>query len=148
MTHTDSRPSCCAGLSSLPRRAADWLDSRGRYAWIAALLISFVLCWPLGILLAIYITMTNRWSNDMFKFNCCAKSGFSHRNRHMEPSGNSAFDAYRDETLRRLEEEHDAFNAFLKRLRDAKDQKEFDAFMTERAREPRTEVEPRELPQS
>jgi len=49
-------------------------------------------------------------------------------------SGNSAFDAYKTETLRRLEEEQDNFEAFLKRLRDAKDKAEFDQFMDDRAK--------------
>ena len=47
-------------------------------------------------------------------------------------TGNRAFDAYREETLKRLEEEADEFQAFLKRLRDAKDKAEFDQFMAER----------------
>jgi len=56
------------------------------------------------------------------------------RARHMgKSSGNSAFDAYKSETLRRLEEEQDNFEAFLKRLREAKDKAEFDQFMDDRA---------------
>ena len=47
-------------------------------------------------------------------------------------TGNRAFDAYRGETLKRLEEEADEFQAFLKRLRDAKDKAEFDQFMADR----------------
>jgi hypothetical protein len=45
------------------------------------------------------------------------------------PSGNRAFDEYRQDTLRRLEEE---FHEFLRRLRMAKDKAEFDQFMAER----------------
>lgn len=52
-------------------------------------------------------------------------------------SGNTAFDAYKAETLRRLEEEQAAFEGFLNRLREAKDKQEFDAFMDDRARTPR-----------
>ena len=48
------------------------------------------------------------------------------------PSGNRAFDEYRDETLRRLEEEQREFQEFLVRLRMAKDKAEFDQFMAER----------------
>jgi hypothetical protein len=48
--------------------------------------------------------------------------------------GQHAFDAYKADTLRRLEEEQDAFEAFLQRLRDAKDKSEFDQFMDERRR--------------
>ena len=49
-------------------------------------------------------------------------------------SGNSAFDEYREETLRRLEDERDEFRDFLERLRQAKDKAEFDQFMADRAR--------------
>ncbi|HWD60573.1 MAG TPA: DUF2852 domain-containing protein [Stellaceae bacterium] len=48
------------------------------------------------------------------------------------PSGNRAFDEYRTETLRRLEDEQREFLEFLERLRHAKDKAEFDQFMTER----------------
>ena len=48
-------------------------------------------------------------------------------------SGNRAFDDYRAETLRRLEEEQREFREFLERLRFAKDKTEFDQFMAERA---------------
>ena len=48
------------------------------------------------------------------------------------PSGNRAFDEYRMETLRRLEEEQREFRDFLERLRFAKDKTEFDQFMAER----------------
>ncbi len=52
----------------------------------------------------------------------------------MRPSGNSAFDAYKEETLRRLEDEQNSFEDFLQRLRDAKDKAEFDQFMDDRAK--------------
>ena len=51
-------------------------------------------------------------------------------------SGNSAFDEYRAETLRRLEDEQKEFREFLDRLRQAKDKSEFDQFMTDRSRRP------------
>ena len=50
----------------------------------------------------------------------------------MRPSGNRAFDEYREEALRRLEEEANEFRSFLERLRMAKDRAEFDDFMRER----------------
>ncbi len=55
-------------------------------------------------------------------------------------SGNRAFDEYRTETLRRLEEEQREFKAFLDRLRHAKDKAEFDEFMAERSRRPQAPV--------
>ena len=51
-------------------------------------------------------------------------------------SGNHAFDEYRTETLRRLEEEQREFRDFLDRLRFAKDKVEFDQFMAERRNRP------------
>jgi hypothetical protein len=51
-------------------------------------------------------------------------------------SGNLAFDEYRVDTLRRLEEEQKDFAAFLERLRFAKDRAEFEQFMTDRRSRP------------
>ena len=51
-------------------------------------------------------------------------------------SGNRAFDEYREETLRRLEDEQREFTEFLDRLRHARDKAEFDQFMAERAQRP------------
>ena len=51
-------------------------------------------------------------------------------------SGNRAFDDYRAETLRRLEDEQREFKDFLQRLRFAKDRAEFDQFMAERRNRP------------
>lgn len=51
-----------------------------------------------------------------------------------QPTGNGAFDDYKAQALRRLEEEQEAFEAFLQRLRSSKDKSEFDSFMDERAR--------------
>jgi len=51
-------------------------------------------------------------------------------------SGNRAFDDYRSETLRRLEDEQREFKDFLERLRFAKDKTEFDSFMAERRNRP------------
>ena len=51
-------------------------------------------------------------------------------------SGNHAFDEYRTETLRRLEDEQRDFFEFLNRLRHAKDKAEFDQFMNDRGRRP------------
>ena len=55
---------------------------------------------------------------------------------HQRSSGNRAFDDYRTETLRRLEDEQREFREFLERLRQAKDKSEFDQFMSERRNRP------------
>ena len=57
-------------------------------------------------------------------------------------SGNRAFDEYRTETLKRLEEEQREFKDFLGRLRFAKDRAEFDQFMAERRSRPQQGPEP------
>lgn len=69
----------------------------------------------------------------MFTGKSCARRGKA-RMMTTRSTGNSAFDAYKADTLRRLEEEQHNFEAFLERLRDAKDKAEFDQFMEERAR--------------
>ena len=51
---------------------------------------------------------------------------------YQRSSGNRAFDEYRTETLRRLEDEQREFRDFLERLRQAKDKAEFDQFMADR----------------
>ena len=106
-----------------------WLDDKGKAAWIAAMILGFIVFWPVGIALLAYMI----WSKRMFKGSC--KSRFSHMSRQtFHSSGNSAFDAYKADTLRRLQDEQDAFEAFLQRLRDAKDKSEFDQFMEDRAK--------------
>ncbi len=62
----------------------------------------------------------------------------SRRHGAAPSSGNHAFDEYRQETLRRLEDEQSEFEGFLERLRHAKDKMEFDQFMDERRRKPET----------
>jgi Protein of unknown function (DUF2852) len=59
--------------------------------------------------------------------------------RDQTSSNNRAFDDYRAETLRRLEEEQREFKEFLERLRFAKDRAELDQFLNERRDRPRLE---------
>ncbi len=115
-------------------RAELWLDERGKGAWIAAMVLGFIFVWPVGLALLFYMI----WSKKMFSRShsrhgksCMHRSG---RQMTMPSSGNSAFDAYKAETLRRLQDEQENFEAFLERLREAKDQSEFDAFMDDRAK--------------
>ncbi|MCG7626209.1 DUF2852 domain-containing protein [Epibacterium sp. MM17-32] len=108
-----------------------WLDSKGKGAWIAAMVLGFIFFWPVGLALLAYMI----WSKRMFKSSCRKRSHHMHRGFHaMKSSGNSAFDAYKADTLARLEQEQSDFEAFLARLRAAKDKAEFDQFMDERAR--------------
>ncbi len=108
-----------------------WLDAKGKGAWIAAMVLGFVFFWPLGLGLLAYMI----WSKRMFSKSCSHRSSHMQRGfRAMKSSGNSAFDAYKADTLARLEQEQTDFEAFLARLRAAKDKAEFDQFMDDRAR--------------
>jgi hypothetical protein len=110
-------------------RTENWLDAKGKGAWIAVMVLGFVFFWPIGLALLFYMI----WSKRMFTSRNCKSNALRTRMNTMRPSGNSAFDAYKSDTLRRLEEEQHQFEAFLERLRDAKDKAEFDQFMKDRA---------------
>ena len=129
---TLAQSSTTNGFTGWLSRAEAWLDSKGKGAWIAAMVLAFILFWPLGLALLAYMI----WSRKMFcnptSRHACGRErrkGHSYRS-----TGNSAFDAYRTETLHRLEEEQANFEAFLQRLREARDKAEFDQFMEERAK--------------
>jgi Protein of unknown function (DUF2852) len=121
-------------------RSEAWLDSKGKGAWIAAMVLGFVFFWPVGLAFLFYMI----WSKRMFNKSCNRRRT---RSRHgfsgMSSTGNSAFDAYKTDTLRRLEEEQTNFEDFLRRLRESKDKAEFDQFMDDRAKQA-AEPEPRE----
>lgn len=138
------------------------LDDFGKPAWIAVMVLGFVVFWPIGLAILAYMI----WSGRM---GCSSKWGRWHRNgesgesrsdtwfrgrRRPPSSGNVAFDEYREETLRRLEEEQKDFHEFLDHLRRAKDKAEFDQYMAERGRkrpssgEPEIGDEPEPQPQA
>ncbi len=141
MSYTTQTPMNTGGILSLPRRAVGWLDDRGKPAWIAAMILGFVFVWPVGLAILAYAI----WSKRMFNRSCRSSvtpsgarmSWGAHR--VYNSSGNTAFDAYKAETLRRLEDEQAAFEGFLQRLREAKDKSEFDSFMQDRSRKARGE---------
>ena len=129
---TTASPTAAPGGSWF-RRAESWLDDKGKGAWIAAMVLGFIFFWPVGLALLAYMI----WSKRMFSRHSCAQNRaarhWSHSNTG-KPSGNTAFDTYKSDMLRRLEDEQTAFEDFLQRLRDAKDKSEFDSFMEDRAR--------------
>lgn len=106
-------------------KARDWLDERGKPAWIVAMILGFIFFWPVGLAILGYMI----WSKRMF--GCSKRNNISSRH-YAAPTGNIAFDAYREETLKRLEDEHQQFMDFLQKLREAKDKAEFDQFMNQR----------------
>jgi hypothetical protein len=117
------------------------LDNLGNPGWIALMVVSFVVWWPLGLIVLGYLLGTGRILNWA---DCGARVRRRHNqgnpggwwDRQSAPGGNSAFNEYRAGTLRRLEEEQREFKEFLDRLRHAKDKAEFDEFMTNRGRRP------------
>ena len=115
------------------------LDDFGTPAWIALTVVSFLIWWPLGLIVLGYLVGSGR----LARLTGCGARRWQQPN-HGNPSGwwnarptssgNRAFDEYRAETLRRLEDEQREFKEFLDRLRHAKDKAEFDEFMAERRR--------------
>ncbi len=128
-TAASSHPTAGHGPLAWLARAEAWLDARGKPAWIITMVAAFILVWPVGLALLVYMI----WSGKL-----ACKTNTMRRGRcglgGTRSTGNSAFDAYRADTIARLEREQDEFESFLQRLRDARDKAEFDQFMAERAR--------------
>ena len=128
-------------------RCGGGLKSRWSPWEVGAMVAGFVVFWPLG-LLALFL----KWKNgEMWRGASDSKapwSGFkkpdfqswkSSPSYGFAGSGNAAFDDYKreqmrrlDEERRKLEEEQKAFRDFVEKVRRAKDQDEFDRFMAER----------------
>lgn len=134
------------------------LDEFGKPAWIALTVLGFMAWWPVGLAVLAFTIGSgrmgcgfrggpDRWQHKMERMQ--SKMDWM-RNKmngstdgsmwgNAPSSGNRAFDDYRTETLRRLEDEQREFKDFLERLRFAKDKTEFDAFMAERRNRPAQE---------
>jgi hypothetical protein len=117
------------------------LDDYGKPAWITAMVIGFVVFWPIGLLILGFLLWSGRmksWGRRgrWYYGEHAERWGCGRMRRHARTSGNLAFDEYREETLKRLEEEQQEFEGFLERLRHAKDKAEFDQFMAERRSRP------------
>jgi hypothetical protein len=114
------------------------LDEYGKPAWIIAMIAGFLIWWPIGLGVLAYLIWSGRMGcgNKMQWRDYFATEArrFGGGMTAFRSTGNRAFDDYREETLRRLEEEAKEFQAFLQRLRHAKDKAEFDQFMAERGR--------------
>jgi hypothetical protein len=128
------------------------LDELGKPAWIVLMILGFWFWWPLGLATLAFIYGSGRmscWNNshgaDRWQRKVDRLQEKMERMRSKmggdwfagaPSSGNRAFDEYRTETLRRLEEEQGEFRDFLDRLRHARDKAEFDQFMAERRNRP------------
>jgi hypothetical protein len=138
------------------------LDEFGKPAWIVLIVLGFMAWWPLGLGVLAYTIGSGRmgcgyhgghgrWQHKMERMQSkmdWMRAKMSGAEPSSSPwtnapsSGNHAFDEYRTETLRRLEDEQREFRDFLERLRFAKDKTEFDAFMTERRNRPEPQSPP------
>ncbi len=125
------------------------LDEIGKPAWIALMVASFIIWWPIGLATLAFLLWSGRmgcghhsrmdwherrerWRQARDEWRAMKRGDYS----AMRSSGNLAFDDYRSETLKRLEDEQKEFSGFLDRLRRAKDKAEFDQFMAERGNKP------------
>jgi hypothetical protein len=140
------------------------LDELGLPAWIGLMILGFMVWWPVGFALLAFIIgsgrmgcgrhSVERWENKMSRMQeklerMRGRGGNGSWGWGQPPSsGNRAFDEYRTETLRRLEQEQREFREFLDRLRFAKDKTEFDQFMAERRNRPQPPMPNTPQPQS
>lgn len=114
-------------------------------ATVALMVLGFVVFWPLGLAMLAYILFGDRFrefkrdANTMADgmFSKCRSAGRRGYSRHF--TGNVAFDDWRKKELDRLEEERRKldemraeFDEYMRELRRAKDQEEFDRFMRDR----------------
>jgi len=126
------------------------VDEYGRGAWIALTVLGFIVFWPLGLATLAFAIWSGRMGcAGRYEYRMSRlqdkmerlreRMGQGGPRRHgfggwggPPTSGNRAFDEYREETLRRLEEEQQEFHDFLGKLRMARDKAEFDQFMAQR----------------
>ncbi len=108
---------------------------------IGLMVLGFVVFWPLGLAMLAYILWGDRMRGTLENVRGQAKSMARDFDFGRGPArtGNVAFDDYRERELARLEEERRKldtmraeFDEFLRELRRAKDQEEFDRFMARR----------------
>lgn len=131
------------------------IDEFGKLAWVFLMIVGFIIWWPVGLATLGFIIFTGRFGSGPMGCRSYADRGEyklqklqwkmdrmrsrmtgGHRFDFAPSSGNRAFDEYRSETLKRLEDEQREFREFLDRLRFAKDKTEFDQFMAERRNRP------------
>ena len=118
------------------------MDEYGKAAWLGLTVLAFWVGWPLGLAIFVFLVGSGRtraWREEARRspgrwldLRGAAKGmAIWSRTAASRPSGNDAFDAYRKGELDHLEEQGEEFQAFLGRLRLARDKEEFDGFMAE-----------------
>lgn len=159
MAYSSDRPQPRATPFGSPPWFSGWEPGPGlreimafRPLRIVLIVLAFIWWWPVGLASLLFVLWSKRmgWIGGDRSFRSMSgqgKSGqpfWASRRGSQPTSGNRAFDEYRAETLRRLEEEQNDFVGFLDRLRYAKDKAEFDEFLAERRQ--RSEVQPGSAP--
>lgn len=121
-----------------------WIRPAWTPATIALMVLGFMVFWPLGLAMLAYIIWGDRldgFKRDVNRATDGVFRGCRHaRRRSQAPrTGNVAFDDWREKEFERLAEERrkldemrDEFDTYLRELRRAKDQEEFDRFMAAR----------------
>jgi Protein of unknown function (DUF2852) len=142
-----------------------------RFAWVALIVLGFMVWWPLGLAVLAFSIGSGRmacgyhggygrWEHGNERWQH-GHDRWQHKMERLQrkmdwvrsrmaggswsgsaSSGNHAFDEYRSETLKRLEDEQREFREFLERLRYAKDKTEFDQFMADRRNRPAPDAPP------
>ncbi len=145
--------------------ASEWANARWRRGgsrWtafeIAAMVLGFVVFWPIGLAILGYkfwqsryggpdlqTLATNKWQEGraMMGSNSWGCGAARRASRFTSASGNAAFDEWRtaelarlDEERRKLDEAQRDFAEYVDAIRRAKDREEFDRFMAERRARP------------
>jgi hypothetical protein len=125
------------------------------------MVLGFMVFWPVGLAVLAYILWGERfgwstggaerwvnrqkqWAGSWCNTNRADDSRFASWGKGAA-SGNAAFDAYREEQLKRLDEERrrldeevNEFQDYVRNLHMARDREEFDRFMRERQNRPAT----------
>ncbi|MEM1376707.1 MAG: DUF2852 domain-containing protein [Pseudomonadota bacterium] len=132
-----------------------------RPAWapatIALMVIGFVLWWPLGLAMLAYILFGERFPEVKRGINEAADNVANAFGRGGSTTstrtGNVAFDDWREAELARLDEERHKldemraeFDEYVRELRRAKDQEDFDRFMAERGPKKRSTRKSKSVP--
>jgi len=130
-----------------------------RPAWtpatIALMVIGFMVFWPLGLAMLAYIIWGDRLEGFKRDVNRATDGVFAGCRKGARGSwksqgrtGNVAFDDWREKELERLAEERrkldeamTEFDDYVRELRRAKDQDEFDRFMANRNRDETVQTE-------
>ena len=121
---------------------------------IALMVLGFIIFWPLGLAMLAYILWGEYFGGSSEKAERFINKQRDwardrrYRHRGYQHSGNAAFDDYRSEQLKRLDEERRRldeevreFQDYMHNLRKARDRDEFDRFMRDRRAPRDTESE-------